>query len=420
MSAQPRIVLNTVDDAVAALAAGGAVVVVDDADRENEGDLIFAAQFATPDLMGWAVRFSSGVLCVPMSGERADTLGLPPMVARNEDTKGTAFTVSCDAAEGITTGISGADRATTARLLADPATTAAHVRRPGHLFPLRAAEGGVLERRGHTEAAVDLCRLAELEPVGIIGELVRDDGSLMRLPQLRTFANEWGLPLVSIADLARHLGGGTPQAAPREPESVVGGPAVVIPTGLGDFTAQAWTERSTGSEHLTLSVPSTDPAPLFRMHSECLSGDVFGSHRCDCGEQLEDALCRIAREGGTLLYLRGHEGRGIGLANKIRAYALQDAGADTVDANEQLGLPVDARRYDAAVAILRRLGMERIRLISNNPLKEQWLREAGIDVVDTVPSHVPARPQNRRYLDTKRDRLHHRLPGAEPACEDLR
>ena len=400
--------LDPISDAVAAIAAGRAVVVVDDEDRENEGDLIFAAEFATPDLMGWAVRFSSGVMCIPMTGERADALGLPPMVEVNEDHKGTAFTVSCDAAAGITTGISAADRALTARLLADPATTARQLRRPGHLFPLRAAEDGVLARRGHTEAAVDLCRLAGVEPVGVIGELVQDDGSMMRLPQLREFADQWALPLVSIDDLVRHLGGDAAQtAAARQP--VLGGPVVAIPTRHGEFAAQAWSEPATGREHFTLSVPSDHPAPLVRMHSECLSGDVFGSERCDCGEQLQAALASIAREGGTLIYLRGHEGRGIGLANKIRAYALQDAGADTVDANEQLGLPVDARRYDAAVAILRRLGLERIRLITNNPLKEEWLREAGIDVVATVPSIIEPRMHNRRYLTTKRDRLHHRI-----------
>ena len=405
--------LDPIEDAIAAIAAGRPVVVVDDEDRENEGDIIFAAEFATPELMGWTVRYTSGVICCPMPGDRADALGLPPMVTDNQDAKGTAYTVSCDAAAGVSTGISGADRAVTARLLADPESNSAHITRPGHIFPLRAVEGGVLARRGHTEASVDLCRLAELEPVGVIAELVHDDGTMMRLPALREFADEWNIPLVSIEDLAAHLTGtGARAPEPTTPAAVVGGPVVQLPTEHGTFAVQAWTDRTTGDEHFTLSMPAVHAAPLVRLHSECLTGDIFGSYRCDCGEQLDSALQAIAAEGGTVVYLRGHEGRGIGLANKMRAYALQDGGADTVEANEQLGLPVDARRYDAAAAILHSLGLERIRLITNNPLKSEWLHEAGIEVDAVVPSTIDARPENERYLRTKVDRMRHSIDPA--------
>ncbi|MEE1620146.1 3,4-dihydroxy-2-butanone-4-phosphate synthase [Zafaria sp. J156] len=431
--------LDPVEDAIAAIAAGRAVVVVDDEDRENEGDIIFAAAFATPELMGWTIRHTSGVVCVPLPSAEADRLGLPPMVEVNQDAKGTAYTVSCDAAAGVTTGISAADRATTVRVLADPASGPGDITRPGHLFPLRAVDGGVLARRGHTEASVDLCRLAGVAPVGVIAEIVHDDGDMMRLPALRRFADAWELPLVSIEDLAAYLSaGGAEAASVPDAAAVVGGPEVSVPTPFGVFSVRAWTERATGDEHLTFSAPgsgATDgdaddagadlegpaerrggagpvTAPLVRIHSECLTGDVFGSYRCDCGEQLDAALEAVARGGGTIVYLRGHEGRGIGLANKIRAYALQDGGADTVEANEQLGLPVDARRYDAAAAILHSLGLERIRLMTNNPLKTRWLEEAGIHVAGTVQPHIPARPENTRYLRTKQERMSHQIAEA--------
>lgn len=417
------IVLDPIEDAIAAMAAGKPVVVVDDEDRENEGDIIFAAQFATPELLGWTVRYTSGVICAPVTGERADTLGLPPMVENNQDAKGTAYTVSVDAAEGVSTGISAADRATTCRVLADPHATAGDLTRPGHLFPLRAEDDGVLARRGHTEAAVDLCRLAGLEPAGVIAELVHDDGTMMRLPALRKFATEWGAPLVSIEDLAAYLRAhcddvvpASDEPAPGEAdapeETLTGGPAVDVPTPYGTFSVRVWTDHVTGDEHFTLSHPGTaeqSAVPLVRLHSECLTGDVFGSYRCDCGEQLDTALERVAAEGGTVVYLRGHEGRGIGLANKIRAYALQDAGADTVEANEQLGLPVDARNYDAAVGILCQLGLYKIRLLTNNPVKTSWLDEAGVEVTETVRALIPARPENSRYLLTKRERMSHTL-----------
>ncbi|MBG6085722.1 3,4-dihydroxy-2-butanone-4-phosphate synthase [Zhihengliuella flava] len=417
------IVFDSIDDALAAMAAGRPVVVVDDEDRENEGDIIFAAQFATPELLGWTVRYTSGVICTPLLGARADALGLPPMVEHNEDAKGTAYTVSVDAASGVSTGISAADRAKTCRVLADPHTTAGELTRPGHVFPLRAEDDGVLARRGHTEAAVDLCRLAGLEPAGVIAEVVHDDGSMMRLAALRSFATEWGAPLISIEDLAAYrrersgrVPGGEEEPAPGragDPErSVTGGPLVHVPTPHGEFAVQVWTDHATGDEHLTLTHPGAGTSagvPLVRLHSECLTGDVFGSYRCDCGEQLDTALARVAAEGGTVVYLRGHEGRGIGLANKVRAYALQDAGADTVEANEQLGLPVDARNYDAAVGILCQLDLQRIRLLTNNPVKTSWLHEAGIVVTETVRALIPARPENTRYLHTKRDRMSHTL-----------
>ncbi|MCW4464519.1 3,4-dihydroxy-2-butanone-4-phosphate synthase [Glutamicibacter sp. MNS18] len=393
---------DSIPTALAAMAAGRAVVVVDDEDRENEGDIIFAAQFATPELMGFTIRYSSGVICVPMGAERADELGLAPMVGINQDAKGTAFTVSCDAAEGISTGISAADRALTARLLAAPDTTARQLSRPGHIFPLRANERGVLARRGHTEAAVDLCVGAGLEPVGVLVEIVHDDGSMMRLDDLRGFAAEHDLPLISIEDLARWR---------RVNDAIELTEPVRLPTAFGEFSARGTMVE--GHEHIVLSHPGLDPqadgTPLVRIHSECLTGDVFGSYRCDCGEQLDAALEQIAAEGGHLIYVRGHEGRGIGLLNKLRAYSLQETGLDTADANEHLGLPVDSREYYAVVSILQNLGIERVRLLTNNPDKVAKLGAAGIEVTERVPSHIAPRAENERYLRTKQQRLGHNL-----------
>ncbi|WP_431709561.1 3,4-dihydroxy-2-butanone-4-phosphate synthase [Glutamicibacter uratoxydans] len=393
---------DSIPTALAAMAAGKAVVVVDDEDRENEGDIIFAAEFATPELMGFTIRYSSGVICVPMGAQRADELGLAPMVGINQDAKGTAFTVSCDAKEGISTGISAADRALTARLLADPQTTAKQLSRPGHIFPLRATERGVLARRGHTEAAVDLCVAAGLEPVGVLVEIVHDDGSMMRLDDLRVFAAEHELPLISIDDLVRwrKVNDGIEMTEP-----------VRLPTPFGEFMARG--SFVDGHEHIVLSHPGatthSQNAPLVRIHSECLTGDVFGSFRCDCGEQLDAALAQIAQEGGHLIYLRGHEGRGIGLLNKLRAYSLQESGFDTADANAHLGLPVDAREYYAVVAILRYLGIDKLRLITNNPDKLEKMREAGIDVTERVPSLITPRAENEAYLRTKQQRMGHNL-----------
>ena len=393
--------LDPIPVALAALAAGRAVVVVDDEDRENEGDIIFAAQHATSALMAFTIRYTSGVICVPLEAKRADALGLSPMVGINQDAKGTAFTITCDAAEGITTGISAADRALTTRLLADPATVPAQLSRPGHIFPLRAAAGGVLQRRGHTEAAVDLCRAAGLEPAGVIGEITKDDGEMMRLDDLRVFAAEHDLPLISIDDLARWR---------RVNDEIELTDPIKLPTAFGDFTARAATAE--GNEHMVISHEGpggSAPSNLVRIHSECLTGDIFGSYRCDCGEQLHASMEQIAAEGGHVIYIRGHEGRGIGLANKLRAYALQESGMDTLDANLHLGFPADAREYFAVAAILKAMGLDTIRLLSNNPDKQEQLTNAGITVDELVGLRIAPREQNSAYLHTKQARFGHHL-----------
>lgn len=396
--------LDPVETAVEAMAAGRPVLVVDDADRENEGDIIFAADAATDEIMGATVRLGSGVICVAMTGEDLDRLALPPMTAINEDAKGTAYTISVDAREGVTTGISAADRARTARLLADPATGREDLARPGHVFPLRARDGGVLVRRGHTEAAVDLCRLAGRRPAGVICEVVEEDGSMSRLPQLRRLADERGWPLVSIADLVDLR---------RRTEALV--ERVVstrLPTVHGEFTAHGYRSGVDGSEHIALVHGDiSEGTPLVRVHSECLTGDVFGSKRCDCGPQLEAAQSAVVRAGaGVIVYVRGHEGRGIGLVDKLRAYAGQDAGADTVDANSELGLPVDARDYTHAAQVLRDLGLGTVRLLSNNPAKVQALTSLGIEVSGREPLPPSITSDNLHYLRTKRDRMGHDLP----------
>ncbi|CAM3965586.1 bifunctional 3,4-dihydroxy-2-butanone-4-phosphate synthase/GTP cyclohydrolase II [Janibacter anophelis] len=396
--------LDPIETAIEAIAAGGPVLVVDDADRENEGDIIFAADAATDELMGLTVRLGSGVICVAMTGAELDRLALPPMTAINEDSKGTAYSVSVDAREGVSTGISAADRAITARLLADPATGRGDLARPGHVFPLRARDGGVLARRGHTEAAVDLCRLAGRAPAGVICEVVEDDGSMSRLPQLRQLADERGWPLVSIADLADLR---------RRSESLV--ERVVstrLPTAHGEFTAHGYRSGVDGSEHIALVHGDLGAGtPLVRVHSECLTGDVFGSLRCDCGPQLDAAQATVVAAGaGVIVYVRGHEGRGIGLVDKLRAYAAQDGGADTVDANADLGLPVDARDYTHAAQVLRDLGVDRVQLLSNNPAKVEALTALGVEVAGRVPLPPSVTSDNLHYLRTKRDRMGHDLP----------
>ncbi|MBI4940290.1 MAG: 3,4-dihydroxy-2-butanone-4-phosphate synthase [Actinobacteria bacterium] len=409
--------LDPVEAAIAAVRDGLPVLVVDDEDRENEGDVILAAAHATPRWIGWTVRHTSGVLCAPMPDDLADTLALPPMVAVNEDAKGTAYTVSVDARHGVTTGISAADRATTLRALADPATTAGDLTRPGHVFPLRARPGGVLERPGHTEAAVDLCRLAGLAPVGVIAEVVDDEGGTTRLPGLRRLADEFGLPLVSIADLAeyRRRHEDVAQLLTRLPAREPGRARVqrdsttTLPTRFGTFTAHGYRDLLTGAEHVALVAPTSDGAPLVRVHSECLTGDGFGSLRCDCGPQLAASLRAVAEDGGAVVYLRGHEGRGIGLLAKLTAYALQDLGHDTVSANVEQGLPVDAREYGAAAAIVRDLGYSAVRLLTNNPEKVEGLRAHGVEVRVRVPLLVGASEHNRAYLRTKADRMGHVL-----------
>ena len=403
-------VFGTVQQALADLAAGRPVVVVDDEDRENEGDLILAAERATPELVGFMVRHTSGVLCAPLTGADCDRLALPPMHHRNEDRKQTAFTVSVDARDKTTTGISAAERAHTIRLLADPDTEADDLTRPGHVFPLRAAEGGVLRRPGHTEAAVDLVRLAGLRPAATLCEVVNEDGSCMRLPQLVPFVREHGLTLISIADLVAHR-----MRTERQVHRVA---EARIPTAHGDFRAVGYVCDLDDREHVALVAGelvdgrlADGDGLLVRVHSECLTGDVFGSRRCDCGLQLDAALAAVAAEGrGVVLYVRGHEGRGIGLLHKLQAYQLQDAGADTVDANLALGLPADARDYGTGAQILVDLGVRTMRLLTNNPAKRSGLEGYGLRIAERVSLPVHPTVDNLDYLRTKRDRMGHDLP----------
>jgi 3,4-dihydroxy 2-butanone 4-phosphate synthase / GTP cyclohydrolase II len=397
--------LDDIERAVEDIRAGRAVIVVDDASRENEGDIIFAASKATTDLLAFTIRYARGLICVPMRGADLDRLQVPPMTSDNQEHMGTAFTISVDARHGITTGISAADRARTIRTLADSATEAYEIVRPGHIFPLRYTEGGVLRRPGHTEAAVDLARLAGLTPAGVVAEIVNDDGTMARLPQLRAFADEHGLALITIAQLIDHR---------RRVERITTRVAETwIPNQHGNWRAVGYLNTVEGIEHLALvlgDVTAPGEDILVRMHSECLTGDVFGSARCDCGAQLEASMAAIAAEGrGIVLYLRGHEGRGIGLLSKLRAYQLQDAGADTVDANLDLGLPVDAREYSNGAQMLADLGVETLRLLTNNPAKMTGLAGFGIKVTGRVALPVAATPENLRYLITKRDRLGHQL-----------
>ncbi|MCA0330870.1 MAG: bifunctional 3,4-dihydroxy-2-butanone-4-phosphate synthase/GTP cyclohydrolase II [Actinobacteria bacterium] len=397
--------LDPVEDAIEAMRAGRAVVVVDDEDRENEGDLIFAAQKATPELTGFMIRWTSGYICVALPGRELDRLGLPPMTVINEDKKGTAYSVTVDARDVESTGISAKDRARTIKVLSDSATEAWELTRPGHVVPLRAVEGGVLRRAGHTEAAVDLARLAGLRPAGALCEMVNDDGSMMRAPQCRRFADEHGLVMISIADLIAYV---------RRTESQVERVTETrLPTEFGDFQAVGFRSRLDGVEHVALVRGDIGDGQdvLVRVHSECLTGDVFASRRCDCGPQLHAALRQVAEEGrGVVLYVRGHEGRGIGLLHKLRAYALQDGGSDTVDANLELGLPADAREYGTGAQILADLGVRTMRLLTNNPAKRAGLEGYGLSIVERVPLAVRATPENLHYLQTKRDRMGHDLP----------
>jgi 3,4-dihydroxy 2-butanone 4-phosphate synthase / GTP cyclohydrolase II len=412
--------LATVEDALAALVAGRPVLVLDDADRENEGDVILAGSTLTSAWLAWTIRHSSGYVCAPMPETWADRLALPLMVERNEDSLRTAYTITVDAASGISTGISAADRARTISVLADPSATPGDLIRPGHVVPLRAREGGVLERGGHTEAAVDLCRLAGLPPVAAIAELVRDDGEMMRTPDVLALGQDHGLPVLTIRELV----------AWRERHDRVERVAqTVLPTRHGTFDLFGYRDRVTGAEHVALVKPRVDLAgadgvsgaeglsgadgrgvagtTVVRVHSECLTGDVLGSLRCDCGSQLELSLERVAADGGVVVYLRGHEGRGVGLLAKLAAYRLQDEGADTVDAQIALGLPIDDREYGAAAAILRDLGVDGLTLMSNNPDKAAALRAAGLTVTAISPVRAMPNPANEFYLRTKRDRLGH-------------
>ncbi|MGF3055885.1 GTP cyclohydrolase II [Microbacterium sp. YY-01] len=409
--------LATIPQALEALRAGRPIIVADDEDRENEGDVILSAELATPESVAWMVRWSSGFVCAPMPAEIADTLHLPPMVEVNEDARGTAYTVSVDAAEGITTGISAADRAHTLNILAAPDATASSVIRPGHILPLRAVAGGVRERSGHTEAAVELMRLAGLRPVGAIAEVVADDGSMMRMPGLLELGARDGVPVVTIEQLIAYLDEHEPrsgelQAEPQQRRRVSLRAESTVPTTHGTFRFLAYKDRMTGTDHLAVVKGDIAATSLVRVHSECLTGEAFGSLKCECGPQLEAALDAIEREGGVVIYMRGHEGRGIGLINKLRAYSLQEDGLDTVDANLALGLPADAREYAAAAGILADVGVSQVRLLTNNTDKVEQLRRSGVDVVEQVPLIVGVGPNNHDYLVTKRERMGHVLDDA--------
>lgn len=410
-----------------ALRAGKPVIVADDEARENEGDAIMAAQFATQEWIAWMVRHTSGFLCAPMPNAFADRLELPPMVARNEDVRGTAYTISVDAADRTSTGISAADRAHTLRVLADPSATPERLIRPGHILPLRAVDGGVVERAGHTEAAVDLMRLAGLVPVGVIGEIVADDGEMMRLPGLIELGERDGLPVTTVAALAdwiRHHGLGD-EASADDPAAVIDESSPVrfevettLPTEHGDFRVRAYRDRKTGADHVAIIAgrPEADAdGAVVRVHSECLTGEAFGSLKCECGPQLDTALEQIQRTGGVVVYLRGHEGRGIGLINKLRAYRLQEDGLDTLDANVALGLPIDSRDYGAASAILTDLGIDRVRLLTNNPEKVAQLEAHGIEVAERLPLVVGVGAGNQGYLETKRRRMGHAIDDGQLA-----
>jgi 3,4-dihydroxy 2-butanone 4-phosphate synthase / GTP cyclohydrolase II len=417
---------GTVEQAIDEIALGRPVVVVDDPDRENEGDLIFAAALATPEIVAFCVRYTSGVLCTALDAATCDRLELPLMVAAGDEALGTAYTVTVDVKNGTTTGISASDRAATIRALADPATEPGEFARPGHVFPLRARAGGVLRRAGHTEAAVDLARLAGLAPAGVLAEIVADDGEMARVPELSRFAAEYGLVMITIADLIEYRR--------RHEPTITRGATARMPTRHGVFTAHVYTEPDSPHEHLTLvmgDVTDGDPV-LTRVHSECLTGDVMGSVRCDCGPQLDLALQNIAAEGrGVVVYLRGHEGRGIGLRHKLRAYGIQDQGYDTVQANHHLGFATDQRDYGVGAQILRDLGVRSLRLMTNNPAKYRGLHGYGIEIVDRVPLLIRPTPENVGYLRTKQEKLGHvldlsrlastsagmpghRMPGGEP------
>ncbi len=412
--------LADIPTALDALRAGRPIIVVDDESRENEGDVVLAAQSATQEWIAWTVRNSSGFICAPMTNAIADRLELPVMVAANADPRGTNYTVSVDAADRLSTGISAADRAHTLRVLADPASTPASLNRPGHILPLRAVDGGVRERNGHTEAAVDLLLLAGLTPVAAICEIVGDDGEMMRLPALLAFGERENVPVITIEELVEHLEAGATAredangdeavrtSAPRS--SVRFEVETNVPTTHGTLRMRAYRDRTTGADHLAVVSGQPADGALVRVHSECLTGEVFGSLKCECGRQLQASLDRIQKEGGVVVYLRGHEGRGIGLINKLRAYRLQEQGLDTLDANLALGLPADARDYGAAAGILEDLGISRIRLLSNNPEKARQLATHGIEVEELVPLVVGVGAENEQYLATKRDRMGHRLP----------
>ena len=394
--------LNTIREAIDAIAAGKFVVVVDDEDRENEGDLIIAAESVTAEDMAFMVKYTSGVVCCAITNERADALHLPLMVANNTEAMGTAFTISVDVAEGTSTGISASDRSLTCKALANGHVAASGFARPGHVFPLRARAGGVLKRAGHTEAAVDLATMAGLAPAGVLCEIVSDDGTMARLPELIEFAQTHGIPIISIADMIRYRN--------RHERLVERFSSARIPTIYGEFSAHIYRSSLDDVEHLAFvfGEVNENEIPLVRVHSECLTGDVLGSLRCDCGSQLDLAMKLVAENGsGAIVYLRGHEGRGIGLGHKMRAYALQDEGMDTVDANVALGFAPDSREYGIGAQIIADLGIQKMRILTNNPAKYGGLQGYNLEIVERVPLISDSNPENVRYLQTKEERLGH-------------
>jgi 3,4-dihydroxy 2-butanone 4-phosphate synthase / GTP cyclohydrolase II len=402
--------LCTVSEAVEEIQRGSFVIVVDDEDRENEGDLVMAAELVTPEAVNFMAREARGLICVPLIGKRLDDLGLPQMVMENTTPHGTAFTISVEARGRVTTGISAFDRAATIRALVDPATGPEDLLRPGHTFPLRAREGGVLRRAGQTEAAVDLARLAGLQPAGVICEIMSEDGTMARMPELERFAARHNLKILSVAQLITYL---------RQHERLVRRVTepVQLPTEHGTFDVIGYEDTTSGDQHMAIIKGTFDPEvpTLVRVHSECLTGDVFGSMRCDCGEQLALALRMIDRDGGAVVYMRQHEGRGIGLHNKLRAYKLQEEGLDTVEANTRLGFPPDMRDFGVGAEILYDLGLRKIRFLTNNPDKARGIfglsrgAERGLELTETVPLTVQPNEHNERYLETKRAKMGHVL-----------
>ncbi|HLY86125.1 MAG TPA: bifunctional 3,4-dihydroxy-2-butanone-4-phosphate synthase/GTP cyclohydrolase II [Gaiellaceae bacterium] len=391
----------SIEEAVEDIRNGKMVVVVDDPERENEGDLVCAAQFATPDAVNFMATHARGLICLCLTADRCDELGLPPMAQRNEARLGTAFTVSVEAREGVTTGISAADRAHTIHVAIDPGSTPHDLVQPGHVFPLRARDGGVLVRAGQTEAAVDLARLAGLAPAGVVCEIMNEDGTMARVPDLVPYCERHGLRMVTVADLIEYR-----RRTEKLVERVV---SVRLPTEYGAFTAIAFRETLTGRDHLALVMGELGDDVLVRVHSECLTGDVFHSLRCDCGEQLEAALAAIAAEGSGVLLYMAQEGRGIGLLNKLKAYELQEQGLDTVDANLALGFAADEREWGIGNQILAELGITTMRLLTNNPKKVSGVEAYGLKVTEQVPIEMPPNPENARYLAAKRDKLGHKL-----------
>jgi len=407
--------LSTIEQALDALRAGKPVLVADADDRENEGDAVISAELASPEWIAWIVRHTTGFLCVPMEESRANELELPLMTNQNRDPHGTKYTITVDATNRISTGVSAADRANTAHVLADPNSGPGDLIRPGHMLPLRAHAGGVRVRPGHTEATVDLLKLAGMNPVGVIGEMVREDGEMMRLPELIETGLRFDLPVITIEQLAEHLDS-HPIPQDLNPDNRIRFEAEAnVPTTHGPLRLRGYYDTKTTADHVALvSGNPTGENVLVRMHSECITGEAFGSLKCECGPQLDFALDQIANdpEGGVVIYLRGQEGRGIGLLNKLKAYALQEKGYDTVDANLALGLPSENREYGAAVAILHDLGVKSVRLMTNNPAKSDFLEKAGIKVNEYIPVIVGLAAENENYLTTKRDRMGHMIPKA--------